>query len=283
MIFRHVPAKGVYQTVALAFLDILGFKHLLQKRCSESPEFLINLISNADFFTQARFDTLLERRIISDSVIIWTEDLNQGLLAIANIASLLQATLLKQGCLIRGAIVIDKHFSHPFVHLNTTTKTTTNSSDEIIVSPALAKAAELEKRIGTPEIIFDENPALILQLNQAKINFPNFRVHTGTNSKGQTSVQGWFTSHELMGFSKQLSALQIKGTTAGAMSDACKTQALVELNAIRKEVLNNLITEDSGIKTKWQFIADKFNAFLTQCPQTPELPKTIPISQLDRN
>jgi hypothetical protein len=270
MVFRNPPIEGNYKSVALGFFDILGFKNFLEKNCKDSPNFLLSLIGTADFFTSADFSVKVERRIVSDSIIIWTEDLNQGLLAICNIASLLQSALLKKGCLIRGGIVLGKHFSENVSQFDPQTRLTTKTSDEIIVSPALARAVELEKKILLPEIIFENNPILLDQLSHARSSLPRFQVHI-KDALSRPSVEGWFTSHELLGLSHGHLPYLLEGTTSKKMEEACKAQALIELKEIRQHIVVGLGERHESVKTKWQHIAKKYNNFISSCPSAPEL------------
>lgn len=272
--FRITPPTGTYKNVVLAFFDILGFKDFLESNCNHSPDFLLRILTTADFFTSSSFNVQLERRIASDSIIIWSDNNNEGLLAICNIAALLQTSLLKQGCLIRGSIVYGKHYSEKIREFNSSTKLTSVTSDEIIISPALAKAVVLEKMVISPRIIFEKNPALIHHLNQAKLLNPQFNIHH-ISDKNNNYIDGLFSSTELLSIAHKLPKYAVEGRTNKSMAEANHSKAIAELNQIRAAIELGLSHRDRRVVKKWNDVRIRFNKFINSCPNLTDVDKSL--------
>lgn len=268
-IFRFPPTSGQYQEVVLAYLDILGFKSILEKECKDSPDFLLRLLSTSDFYTSSTYSAPLERRIASDSILVWSTDLLGGTLAILNICSLLQSTLLKRGSLIRGAIVKGNHFSDFIKEKDMSTGLSKRTSDEIIVSPVLATAVEAEKKLGFPRIIIDNS--LIKNIAIAKQSHPDFSTFEAYEEDGRLYVDGFFTSHELRGVSHRHNPAILQGTTAEKMADACKLQAIAELNQIRKYIEEGIQHPERTASSKWEDIKLKYNSFVDLCNKKSDI------------
>lgn len=265
--FRFPPNNGIYQKVIFSYLDLLGFSNLVENSCKDNPNFLLQILSKADFFTNASFpNTHLERRIISDSILIWSKDLINGILPICNIIRLLQCSLLQEGCLLRGSIVLDNHFSEFIKEKKGSNFTLTLTSDEIIVSPALVKAVKIEKSINYPRVVFEQNKALKDIFYNAKLLNPNFSTHDKCCSiEDKTYIEGFFTSHELLGISGNHSPYILGTMSKEEMAEACREKAIEQLQTIKQKIEVGLSNNDEKIKEKWLDIKCKYNEFVSSC------------------
>ena len=119
---------GSYQKRFVAFIDILGFRNIIQGAAKDSPDKLFHEIVDSYWFFSATASVTI--RLISDTVLlISNDDLPSSYISIANVANNIRNSFLQRGFLLRGAIAYGNHFE----------------SHGICISPTLIAAYELEQ------------------------------------------------------------------------------------------------------------------------------------------
>jgi len=156
----------MYKKKIVVYLDILGYKNILEEKCKDKPDELIEImkkISNELGFQYSligeniSLGTHEKLWITSDSIIIiynWIDYINNILIKIIN----LQFELIEtKNIIIRGSISFGNHyddfesFYKPYQRNNSI-----NIFKNIIISPAYVKAYKLESEIAIyPRIIID--------------------------------------------------------------------------------------------------------------------------------
>jgi hypothetical protein len=136
----HLAALGKmgrkrYSQRYIAFIDILGFRQLVQRSTSE--KFLVKTIVNA--LSGLNNSTGIIRSIsFSDSIIMSAPETQHGLRVLLMYAGNLQRDFLLEGILTRGSIVLG-----PVYH-----------EDTIAFGPAVVEAYELEQHVAIyPRIV----------------------------------------------------------------------------------------------------------------------------------
>lgn len=154
--------KTTLRNAFVAFLDVLGFKELINKP-SKADEFFDIALINFKIIDNYKNDIF--KLILSDSIILVVESENnkrehfeQMLKAIRN----LQADLALQNIWIRGAI------SYGDVHLNKQIAETP-TDEKIIYGDGYIRAYELEKNAVYPRVIID--PRLIPFVSNTRSEF----------------------------------------------------------------------------------------------------------------
>jgi hypothetical protein len=126
-----------YSQRFIVFLDILGFRNILEQSAKESPNTLFHDIVDSQWFHAAT--TSVDIEIISDSIIITSKDDHPAsFIRVAFAANSLRDSFLERGILLRGGIAFGNHFH----------------AHGIRISPVLVEAYEAETKIAIfPRII----------------------------------------------------------------------------------------------------------------------------------
>lgn len=151
MEFRAFALRGKYKTNYLAFIDILGFKNVLDTKCYNNPNYILELFSEADSAAHRDEFYGVKKLFLSDSILMWTPHRSAILYLIENCESI-QKHLFLHGHLVRGVIVKGDHYSGDIESFNTRTKKKLSFPDHLIVSPALVKAYLKEQSLKIPVI-----------------------------------------------------------------------------------------------------------------------------------
>jgi len=153
---RTISTDGSYGNVLLAFLDVLGFGELLDGPGAASPGPILQLFDTAYSSKHDWPPSVIHRRVISDSVILWTTtDAPVGALALLSVAAELQQNLFRMGVLVRGAVVSGQHYSQRVSPLSQQSASINAVDDEILISHALRDAVLLERSTLLPRIVLD--------------------------------------------------------------------------------------------------------------------------------
>lgn len=133
--------KIEYKKRLVAFIDVLGFKNLVHNESFTPIEtyysFLLSNFKNA--IEKRNFEFLL----ISDSIVIYTEETTENLCELIKMINLTQAGLLSKGILIRGGISHGDLFVDP--------------ENNIVVGRGLINAYQLEMLAKFPRVILDRS------------------------------------------------------------------------------------------------------------------------------
>lgn len=139
--FRVSDENLVYGKSFFAFLDILGYKALIEKHGAEAPKFIFKIVANAYQFHRSSYESV-KVKVLSDSILIWsTIDHPIGFWNVLNVTDMLRGSFLKEGLLIRGGLSFGDNFIH----------------SDIIISPALISSYQLEQQAVYPRIIIDDS------------------------------------------------------------------------------------------------------------------------------
>lgn len=129
-----------YNQVFFAFLDILGYRAFLQKHGDNAPPTIYSMLKNTYDFHSSTYESV-RLKLLSDSILLWTEgDLPVHFWNLLNVVELIRNEFFKKGLLLRGGITLGKNFI----------------AQDIIVSPALVEAYELEQSAKYPRILVAE-------------------------------------------------------------------------------------------------------------------------------
>jgi hypothetical protein len=133
--------KIEYQNRLVAFIDVLGFKNLVYSSSTEPINtyysFLLSSFQTA--VAKRNFDFLL----ISDSIVIYSNDDIKSLSELIKLVCILQGGLLAKSIIVRGAI------SHGELFVD--------KANNIIVGTGLINAYNLEAQAKYPRVIIDRS------------------------------------------------------------------------------------------------------------------------------
>ncbi|MBH1529021.1 hypothetical protein [Stenotrophomonas sp. NRRL B-14846] len=131
----------VYRERLVAFIDVLGFKNLVHNKSSAPIEAYYNflLLNFKAAVAKRNFEFLL----ISDSIVIYSDDSAEDLCELIKMINLTQAGLLSKGILVRGAISHGDLFVDP--------------GNNIVVGRGLINAYQLEMLAKFPRVILDRS------------------------------------------------------------------------------------------------------------------------------
>lgn len=143
--------KIVYQNKYVAFIDVLGFSELVD---SKNPDKKSKLEA---YFTriESAFENydvkkaMLEKYVVSDSIILAVEDSEDGFRLLLNAVRMLQSSLSVLDIWVRGGISFGEVFF--------------KKEPNIVVGEGYIKAYLLEKQASFPRIIID--PRIFAKLN----------------------------------------------------------------------------------------------------------------------
>lgn len=146
--------KITYENKYVAFLDVLGFSSLVEKKDQEKLENYFFVIDEAfKFFEDKR--KKIKKLIISDSIILTAPDTEEDFMHMLSSIRTLQALLATYGIWVRGGIT----FGEVFV----------DNDKNIIVGKGYIKAYLLEKEAIYPRVIID--PSILSKKNLTRHEF----------------------------------------------------------------------------------------------------------------
>lgn len=129
-----------YNNSFFAFIDILGFRSRLDELGENAPSFFYELLWDQLQLAKSMYQSV-QVKMLSDSLLIWTEEsLPIDFWNLLNVVAIVKDTLFKKGILVRGGISVGRNFI----------------SKDILVSPALVKAYQLEQTAHFPRILIDK-------------------------------------------------------------------------------------------------------------------------------
>lgn len=251
-----VPQKGSYSDVTLCFLDLLGYKRALQTTAAEVPNVLLTLAGLAYFFSKTTLSGMpikVERRVISDSIILWTDDSDEGLGVILEICRGFQDACLQFGFLSRGAIVRGKHYAEKVPYYDQGHDRYLPSSEEVIISPALVAAYEAERRLELPLIhIASDLEGSLTRINQVGGSPFNMGYRLISNSGG-VLLDGYLSCGNLQAVKSEYTGRDF----AGVAREAVKI-----LEHTRKGIVAGLSNDCEKVRRKWQYVKDRYNELI---------------------
>lgn len=146
--------KLTFTNKYVAFLDVMGFKELVQGSSVDKLENYFNIVDTSfEFFSEHR--KTLDKLAISDSIIIATGDSIENFTALLKSIRMLQARCATSDIWLRGGISFGE------VHFDQNTNT--------IVGRGFVNAYLLESQAVFPRVIID--PAILKKLDLIRRNF----------------------------------------------------------------------------------------------------------------
>jgi len=134
--------KCAYKKTYVAYIDILGYKNLIESLHDDAPKIIFKIVRDAVKFNEGLYKSI-KLILFSDSLIIWStggEDI-VNFLNLANVVNIIRESFIKAGIFIRGGISFGDHFDF----------------EDIIVSPALIRSYLIESNYSIfPRIIIDD-------------------------------------------------------------------------------------------------------------------------------
>lgn len=130
-----------YEKCFFGFLDILGYRSFLEFHGNDAPLKIYQILKHSYDFHASTYETV-KLKLLSDSILLWTcGDASIHFWNLLNVIQLLRGTLLDKGFLIRGGVATGNNFV----------------DQDIIVSPALVCAYELERIAKFPRVLVASN------------------------------------------------------------------------------------------------------------------------------
>ncbi|WP_218110163.1 hypothetical protein [Oligoflexus tunisiensis] len=272
----NLPTEQIgYQEVYFAFIDVLGYRSLLMKHRDEAPRIIFQIMRQVHDFCSTTYKQI-RMKILSDSILVWSENSSVvHIWSVLNVIELIRNQFLKNGLFLRGAVAKGKSFVH----------------QDIIVSPALSRAYELESKIckvpriliddglqklacadlrrdpGGAEFLFWKGVALICNSWIFKRDFDDRVIlHPFSGLEGYTVVQTGKPSSYVHGD-------KIPDTETMAKMRA---EGIGSLNAFRGQIIQNMEKSRNNIEVyeKFRYLAQKFDEVLSE--------RAIPPSELQK-
>lgn len=257
--FILTPNKGQFVKVVFGFLDILGFSNAVLE--TDNPSQILSLLSFLDPKINQPYDIPIQRRMISDSILLWSEG-EESLFPILDLMGSIQHSLYTKGFLSRGVVLLDDHLEVRQIKLDSNGKE--YHGDYLFISKALIKAYQLEKKLGDrPFIKMSEVPESVILRNNKKWS------STQSLFDEYKEVNCYYKSHQLdaLNFNSQPSALL--ELNQKQLAEACFENGIETLTLFKKQIIDNLeigrSTKDLKITAKWNVMKGLHNAFTFQC------------------
>lgn len=271
---RVLRGRAKYKNVYLAYLDVLGFKNLMKRYAGSNPQPIAKLFERIDSAVEHPRVSGLTKRYLSDSILIWCTH-PACLPYLFDVCHTLQDELLREGCLVRGAIVFGRHYCGHFVERNLATGEQIDKSDEILVSPALIKAYQIESRLHAPVIKIER--AVAKAYDDLFKGIP----------RGRSSPKFRTRPAKLYDLPGYLLSLRYGVLRAGAANSerpakewqrhADVRQAIADLKRIRGQILKGTRNADPRIRRKWKHVKRAFNSRVRPMARKWDLAGTLPI------
>ena len=145
----------------VGLLDVLGWGHYVKADFKNAVKIYDAILEPCDRLLRREFSSRVSIRIFSDSILLVSPDLSP----ILKLANTLHFTTLFQDCLLRGGIARGKHVE-------------SGSQGQLyIVSEALVRAAELEKKVKNPCVVLDSTAVPAIPFAQLKTISPFLRPY----------------------------------------------------------------------------------------------------------
>jgi hypothetical protein len=134
------PEQLMFKPYFFAFLDILGYKQLIDSLGADAPLKLYNILKDAQEGHSSLYESI-RVKLHGDSVLIWSDGDSQiHFWNVLNVVMSVRQSFFKKELLLRGGISHGQNFI----------------DKDIIVSPALISAYQLEQMATYPRILISE-------------------------------------------------------------------------------------------------------------------------------
>jgi hypothetical protein len=156
MIRKRVYKEKDLQNKLVAFVDILGFKHLITQEKSKAIKSLNDIDSSIQhilWILKEQHQKTFSTKLFSDCICISCDDTLENVFYIIYELSYIQYSLSLEGIYVRGGLSFGDHFEN----------------NRIIFSNGLVKAYELEQTAHYPRIIIDSE--LIIRIFEDDENY----------------------------------------------------------------------------------------------------------------
>lgn len=252
-----------YRNIFLAYVDIIGYKNLINAQGSSAPNY-INLL----FMQAVEWNTwykYIDISILSDAIIATTYgDHPAEFFNLHNVVQNIIRTLLKSNLLSRGAIVLGEH----------------SQNENILVSPALIEAYTLEQQADFPRLLISQN--VVDKILPSMENVEGANHLSGVRYNDQVRLVdkniiikdeedlNWiadlFSCEPFYCLKHGKTMNQWPGDAEISQEDfrPIYDQAITELTTIRNNINGGLQTERDypNHYKKWSYLKRKFNKFL---------------------
>lgn len=271
---RVLRGKPKYQNVYLAYLDILGFRNLMKRHAKGNPRYIIKLFEKIDGAVQHPKISGLVQTYLSDSILIWCTH-PASLPYMFEVCNFLQDEMLREGCLVRGAIVSGQHYREYFDQVNLATGERDKKSGEVLISPALVKAYSIESSLREPVIKVEGSVVSALNAlfkGVAKGRRPGMKK---LKAKEMYVLQGYLLS----------SAFDILRVVLRNPDRPDKKwqrhvgikRAVAVVKRMRAHILAGVRNSDPRIRRKWKYVKKVFNWRVQPLAKKWDLAQGLPI------
>lgn len=271
---RALRGTAKYQKVYLAYLDVLGFKNLMIRYARTSPQPIAKLFERIDDAVEHPRVSGLTKKYLSDSILIWCTH-PASLPYMFDVCHVLQDELLREGCLIRGAIVFGQHYCGHFDQLNLATGERNEKSDEILVSPALVKAYTIESQLREPVIKIEGTVATAY--DGLFKGFPRSRRPQKLRLRPAElyDLPGYLLS---LAFGVlRVGAVKSTRPAKEWQRHADVRKAIADLKRIREQIVIGVRNTDPRIRGKWKYVKRVFNSRVRPMASKWDLARALPI------
>ena len=148
-----------YEEKFVAYIDILGFKEMIEQSPEECKDTIRKIVSQFEEISRFyNFSAISSCKMFSDCICISCKKSDSYIGSFMQWISFFQANLAENGIFIRGGLAIGRHFEN----------------EQIIFSKGLVNALELEKKAVYPRILIHPEIIGLLQDKHIKGFPPNF-------------------------------------------------------------------------------------------------------------
>lgn len=257
------PEQIKYEPCFFAFLDILGYKKLLCTLGPDAPRYLYEILKTTFEFHRSSYESV-KVKLLSDSILIWsTGGTAVHFWNVVNVVDLIRQSFMKKKLFVRGGI----SEGHNFI------------DQDIIISPALIKAWQLEQAADFPRILVDEAAIAIAfegvvtdTIGQTYLKVASYvrRIHPEQierDADGKSMLKSFSDSNGTY-FLKTGLPIWHNPSDAPLTENqklAIRAEGESELQAMRKLVLEMKPSdEDPKVLRKYNYVIEKFNTWIVQ-------------------
>lgn len=253
-----------YTEVFFCFIDILGYRHFLNKYGDSAPIFIYKLLKNT---YESHIETYksVSIKLLSDSILLWTDgNLPVHFWNLINVVELIRESFLENKMLLRGAITLGKNFI----------------SQDIIVSPALVETFETEKAADSPRILIsesanrqafeglqktDDDISFLSVGDYSRVVFPT-RITKDTDSKFILSP--FAETNGLCFLRSNLPSHYFTGDAypTREQEQLFRKEGFDDLTKLKKQIKDIIypLSEDPKVVKKHKYLVDSYNVWINQ-------------------
>lgn len=245
------------------FIDVLGYRAFLEQFKENAPKEIYQLLKNTYDFHSTSYESVTIK-ILSDSLLIWTEgDLPIHFWNLINVVELIREAFFKRNLSMRGGISFGENFIE----------------NDIIVSPALVEAYELEQIADKPRILISQEAKELGFQGLEKVEHV-FGLRVGTYFRlvnpekieidfdGRLVLNPFNETNGLCFLRSGFPVHYAPGDASPTEDQKCiwTQDGQKDITTIREQILRLKPNDDSNnkVKLKYKYLVEKFNIWISR-------------------